>query len=112
MPYLRPRWFGSAAGLALLLGCTGCAGLDDPFRRAGTWQAEYVNDTNLAAMATNPAHLQQGVGDPASPGELSAAAVHRLLTDRVKKLPVTDISPVAAGAGQSQGSSSAGTGAR
>lgn len=92
--------------LALLVGVTGCAGLNDPFQREGTWQPENVNDTNIAAMVANPQHLRQGVGDDASPGALSAAAIHRLLTDHVKPLPTLNLGPI--GATQDQQSSPAG----
>ena len=63
--------------------------------RKGTWQPEGLNDTNLAAMVANPRHLFQGRSDDRSPGVLSAAAVHRLLTDQVKPLPSESIGPVA-----------------
>jgi hypothetical protein len=91
---VRLRNPGPSAGLLLVLGLAGCAGLNDPFERAGTWRPEYVNDTNLAAMVADPRHLVRGVNDPESPAALSAAAVHRLMTDKVKPLPVTDISAI------------------
>ena len=92
--------------LALLFGVAGCAGLNDPYQRTGTWRPQNVNDANIAAMVANPRHLEYGVGDEASPGALSAAAVRRLLTDHVKPLPTTSLGPVAAT--QDQQSSSAG----
>jgi hypothetical protein len=92
-----------SVGLVLLLGVAGCAGLNDPFQRSGTWRPEYNNDANLAAMVADPRHLVRGVGDPESPGEISAAAVRRLLADKVK--------PLAHGSsGQTQQSSSADSG--
>ena len=100
MPPARARDLRRCACLALLLGATGCAGWDDPFQRPGTWQAEGVNEANLAAMVADQSHLVQGVGDEGSPAALSAAAVHRLLTDRVKPLPIDQYRPDAAtGAG-------------
>jgi hypothetical protein len=94
MPLNPARGFQQFACLALLLGVAGCAGLDDPFQREGTWRPENLNDANLAAMVANPHHLEQGVGDNASPGVLSAAAVHRLLTDHVKPLPTIGVGPI------------------
>ena len=91
----------------LLIGGAGCAGMDDPFQREGTWRPEYINDANLAAMVADQQHLVQGVGDDASPGVLSAAAVQRLLTDHVKALPSTSVGPV--GATQATPSSGSGT---
>jgi hypothetical protein len=91
----RPiRSFGRFACLAVLFGTAGCAGLNDPFQREGTWQPEGLNRANLAAMVANPRHLEQGVNDDASPGVLSAAAVHRLLTDKVKPLSTDNVGPI------------------
>jgi hypothetical protein len=87
-------------GFVLTAALAGCAGHDDPFQRPGTWHLTYDNDANLAAMVTDKRQLVEGVGDPASPGVLSAQAVHRLLTDHVKPLPTTEISQVGA-SGQS-----------
>lgn len=108
MPLNPARGLRRFACLALLSGVAGCAGLNDPFQREGTWQPENVNDTNIAAMVANPQHLQQGVGDDASPGALSAAAIRRLLTDHVKPLPSMNIGPI--GATQDQPSSAGGAG--
>jgi hypothetical protein len=77
-----------------MLGVAGCAGLNDPFQRQGTWRPENLNDANITAMVANPRHLEQGIGDDASPGALSAAAVHRLLTDHVKPLASTGVGPI------------------
>ena len=88
------RRFGRLACLALLFGTAGCAGLNDPFKRAGTWQPENLNNANIAAMVANPKHLEYGVGDDSSPGEISAAAVHRLLTDKVKPLTTDSAGPI------------------
>lgn len=72
----------------------GCAVYDDPFERPGTWRVENTNEANLAAMVNDKRHLVEGVGDSASPAVLSAEAVHRLLTDHVKPLPNTGLSPL------------------
>ena len=96
------------AGLALLAGTTGCACMNDPFVCPGTWRPEHVNEANISAMVADPRHLEQGVGTDASPGQLSAAAVHRLLTDHVKPLPNMDVGPIAGTGDQSSTSAPAG----
>ena len=100
----------SVRAALLLLPLAGCAGLDDPFQRTGTWRPEGLNDLNIAAMTTHPSDLAWGVDDPVSPGQLSAAAVRRLMTDKVKALQNTDIGEVNP-QGQSQQAPSAGAGA-
>lgn len=57
------------------------------FDRAGTWQAEGVNDRNLRAMVADPAHLQQGVGASSDRGQQAAAAVNQLEGGRRPALP-------------------------
>ena len=91
MPIGRILSLRHGACLALLLGAAGCD--IDPFQRTGTWNVQHVNEANLAATVVDKHDLAQGVGDDASPGELSAAAVRRLLTDHVKQLPVTNFGP-------------------
>src|SRR5271168_5597343 len=90
-------------GFALTAALAGCAGHDDPFQRPGTWHLTYDNDANLAATVADKHQLVEGVGDPASPGVLSAQAVHRLLTDHVKPLPTTEIGPVGGSAQSGSG---------
>ncbi len=109
MLYNPARRLWQIAGLLLLSGATGCACLNDPFACPGTWQSEHLNEANLAAMVADPRHLEQGVGTDASPGALSAAAVHRLLTDHVKPLPTTNVGPIANSADQSSSSSAGAT---
>jgi hypothetical protein len=109
MPLNLARSFQRFACLALLFAATSCAGLDDPMQREGTWRAENINDANLAAMVADPHHLEQGVGDDGSPAVLSAAAVHRLLTDQVKPLPAAGSSSPSSGASSSSSSSSSGS---
>jgi hypothetical protein len=96
MPLNPARGLRRFACLALLFGAAGCAGLNDPFQREGTWRPENINDTNMAAMVAYPRQLEHGVGDDSSPAVLSAAAVHRLLTDHLKPLATTSLGPVAA----------------
>jgi len=85
----------SMLGLALL--AAACA---DPYTAPGTWRPSDTNERNLRAMVADPRHLEEGVGAPASDGHLSAAAVARLRTDRVRPLPASGIAKIdATGAG-------------
>jgi hypothetical protein len=95
-------------GIALVGSLTGCAGLNDPFHRAGTWSPEGLNDRNIAAMLARPSDAAYGVDDPNSPSALSAQAVRRLLNDKVKKLPDTSIGEFQQSSGSSQGDTGAG----
>ena len=108
MPLARAQDCRRGVCLAFVLAVAGCAGLDDPFQRAGTWQLEHVNDANLAAMVVDQHHLTQGVGDESSPGVLSAAAIRRLLTDRVKPLASTGVGPIGSNAAPPGGGSDSG----
>lgn len=82
------------ACLALLSVTAGCAGLDDPFEREGTWKPEGLANANLAAMIAHPHDMVEGVNDDNSSGALAAAAVHRLLTDHVKPLAQGSVGPI------------------
>jgi hypothetical protein len=85
-------------GLLLLLTMTmlaGCYGGDD-FARPGTWSATGANETNLRAMAANPADLQRGVTAGPDRGQQGSLAVSRLQADRRKPLPDTRASRVGA----------------
>lgn len=70
------------ATLALLAAC----GPGD-FSRPGTWQATGVNDVNLRAMLTEPAHAVRGVGAATDRAEPAVQALHRLQDDRRRPLP-------------------------
>ena len=76
-------------GFALAGSLAGCAGLDNPYDRWGTWSPTGVNDRNIAAMVARPSDAAYGVDDPNSPAALSSQAVRRLLNDKVKKLPIS-----------------------
>lgn len=104
---MKPMCFRTRAAALLLpiLTLAGCA--VDPYTRDGVWRPSAVNDTNLRAMVADPRDLQQGVGEPGANGALAAAAVQRLLEDRVRPLPSTNIGGAAGGAG---GGSSGGAG--
>ncbi len=92
MPWLLwPGRRARVAAIVLLLPTASCAGLDDPSEQAGSWNPEGLNNANIAAMVANPRDLAWGVNDPVSPGQLSAVAVRRLLTDRTKPLVIEDV---------------------
>jgi hypothetical protein len=97
--------------MSVLVPIAGCAGMIDPFQRAGTWSATNVNDDNLRAMVVNPVDLQQGVGAKDTPGVEAAVPVTRLRNDNVKSLPESTLSEVGGNAGSGgQGGSGGGGG--
>ena len=58
-------------------------------------------------MVANPADLVRGTGVSTGDGQLAAAAVDRLRTDKVKKLPASDVAQFGAGSsGENSGGSS------
>jgi type IV pilus biogenesis protein CpaD/CtpE len=81
-----------AIGLFAIL--QGCAATD-PLLNESDWQPTGANEMNIAAQVANPAdliHGRQAAGG--SDGDLAAAAILRLRTDHVKKLPdsaITDL---------------------
>lgn len=85
--------------LVALAAIPGCA--LDPYNRPGVWRPAATNETNLRAMVADPRDLQQGVGEPGANGALAAAAVQRLMEDRVRPLPGSTNTP--AGGGGSNG---------
>jgi hypothetical protein len=83
--------------LALLLG--GCEQID-PYAREGVWRPTRANEANLRIHVADPAMLDRGVDDPRSDGAVTAAAVHRYRTDRVKPLAASGVARIqATGAG-------------
>lgn len=80
------RWRHMLLGAALLA-ASGCAGLNDPFERPGTWTPRGANDANLRAMIANPADLERGEGDPRGRGRQASNAIERLEDDKVNPLP-------------------------
>ena len=70
---------------ALLL--SACGSMVDPTQREGTWRPSGVNDANLRAMIADPAHLQEGVGDPRGRSRQAADAIERLEDDALRSLP-------------------------
>lgn len=84
--------------LAALL-VSACGSLVDPTQREGTWQPRGANEANLRAMIADPAHLEQGVGDPRGRGRQAADAIERLEDDALRSLPDVRASTVGPSAG-------------
>jgi type IV pilus biogenesis protein CpaD/CtpE len=65
----------------------GCAATD-PLLNANDWHPTGANEMNIAAQVVNPADLVHGrEATGGSDGELASAAILRLRTGHVKKLP-------------------------
>jgi hypothetical protein len=82
-----------AAFLILLLG--GCEQID-PFTREGAWRPIRANEANLRVHVADPAMLDRGVDDQRADGAVTAAAVHRYRTDRVKPLAASGVARIQA----------------
>lgn len=109
------RRYGYLSALSLLLGLGACAPdtylPPTDFDRAGTWQAEGVNDRNLRAMVADPSHLTRGVGAATDRGAAGAAAANALQRGARPALPQTGLSTVGQdGGGGSTGVTSGGGG--
>ncbi len=99
-----PRLAASLTALAGLLALSACGPDVDPLTREGLWHPTHVNRANLVAMVANPADLVRGTGSATADGLLAAAAVERLRTDKVKKLPSADVATdIATGANENTG---------
>jgi hypothetical protein len=89
-------------GLMLALGACAPDSYFPPsdFERAGTWQADGVNDRNLRAMVADPAQLTAGAGAASERGAQGAAAVGALASGSRPALPagLSDIAPQSGGA--------------
>ncbi len=81
---------------ALLL--TGCQYYTDPLTNPDLWHADHANRANLTMQVANPADLVRGSAASTSNGQLAAAAVDRLLTEKVKALPQSDVANIGSGA--------------
>jgi type IV pilus biogenesis protein CpaD/CtpE len=81
-----------AVGLIATL--QGCAATD-PLLNESDWHPTGANEMNIAAQVANPADLLHGrEATGGSDGDLAAAAILRLRTGHVKKLPdsaITDL---------------------
>jgi hypothetical protein len=84
----------TATAAAGVIAMAGCGPAYDPLLRAGVWTPTHVNRADLVLMAANPADLVRGTGDANADGALAAAAVTRLETGKVKKLPDAGLSDV------------------
>ena len=103
MPYrasMRPGTLIVVTGLA---GLTACG--QDPLYRDGSWNPTHANRANLTLMVANPGDLARGTATSTADGQLAAAAIERLRTDKVKKLPASDVAALATGnSGDNNGS--------
>ena len=100
----------AAALLGGLLSLSACGPEYDPLTREGLWAPIHANRANLVAQVANPADLVRGTGQSGGDGQLAAAAVDRLRTDKVKKLPNADIVNAVGGGANETGGSSGGSG--
>jgi type IV pilus biogenesis protein CpaD/CtpE len=89
--------FCKTAALCALLATASCGEDYDPLTREGLWNKSHINHANLTLQVANPGDLVRGSGTTGGDGQLAAAAVDRLRTDKVKKLPSSDISQITAG---------------
>ena len=97
-------------GALMLVGLSGCGSANvDPMDTPGTWQPSEANNVNLRAMLANPDDFFGGVGDRGSLATPASDAVYRLLTDKVKPLPL--VSGVKFGGGTSAAAGGATLGA-
>ncbi len=80
----------AALVLALALGACGSNNYfpAQDVDRAGTWQAEGINDRNLRAQVADPAHLTRGAGAATDRGDQAALAVRALNAGRRPRLPI------------------------
>ena len=78
--------------LLLLATLAGCGQMDtdtafEPYARAGTWTAEGVNQSNLAAQLVDPLDIVRGRGDGAPHYKQSTQAVTTLWSARPTQTP-------------------------
>ncbi len=98
-----------AGAAALALGCAACDPKNDPLVREGLFVPGHTNRQNLTLQVANPADLTHGTGQKGGDGQLAAAAVERLRTDKVKKLPAADLAQITAqNSGENNGQSGGG----
>jgi hypothetical protein len=70
--------------VAAMIGLVSLAACDplDPLKRDYYWHPANVNQSNIAAMAANPADLSRGRDSRSGPSITQADAVNRVLTGR------------------------------
>ncbi len=89
------------AGMCALLALGACSEdaveRRDPLVAGGLFKPVHANRSNLVLMVANPSDLVRGQGGAPSDGQLAAAAIERLRTDKVKKLPASDVAQFGAG---------------
>lgn len=115
------RRYASLSALALALGLGACAPdtyfPPTDFERAGTWQAEGINDRNLRAMVADPSHLTRGVGaatDRGAAGAVAVGALQRGARPPLPQITLTDVGQGGGGgaSGVTSGGASGGSGGR
>ena len=97
-----------ATAMLLLIAIMGCSAID-PYTREGVWRPRGANDANLRLHVANPQMLDRGVDDPRSDGQMTAAAIQRLRTNRVHPLAAASVARLQA-TGTAGAAPSGGTG--
>jgi hypothetical protein len=98
--------------LVLVLVLGGCQQMD-PFTREGAWRPMRANEANLRVHVADPAMLDRGIDDPRADGQVTAAAVQRYRTDRVKPLAASGVARIqATGGGAAAPAAGGGDGGR
>lgn len=105
------RHIPAALGLVLALGACGSNNYfpAQDIDRAGTWQAEGINDRNLRLQVADPAHLTRGAGATTDRGEQAARAVRAMNAGQRPRLPA-GLSDIGGQAGQGGGGVTSGGG--
>jgi hypothetical protein len=82
--------------LLLALACSlgGCLEDMEPYQAPYQWHPVNANSGNLRAMVANPHDLEYGQAASGSEGDFAAAAVIRLRSDVVRRMPPSAISDV------------------
>jgi hypothetical protein len=77
----------------------GCVSFTSPHHAEGSWRPSGANELNLRAMVAQPRELVVGASEVGADGHAAVDAVERLRTDRVRTLPVFNVSPIGAATG-------------
>ncbi len=98
------RSLTSCAIALVLLSLAGCdVATRDSWEDAGTWRPTGANQTNLQAMVANPDDLNIGRGERGGSAIIATTAVNRVLTDKIKPLPVAGTLTFGGGTSSSAG---------